>query len=283
VVTPVRRSPRDIPGRRGFSARVTRTDPLWRAARLVLVAVLAAPLALADAAGAERISGIDVSRFQGRIDWERVAETDIEFAFVQASRGSGLDCAVRPTRCGPDEFYDRNYAGARENGIRVGPYHRGFAGGEGRVQVKRDSRIEAKVFLAEVGELHPGDLLPALDVETPFNGLDPRELRIWVRSWLIRVERGLGAKPIIYTNNTSWAATGNTTSFARRGHRLWVANFDVETPQVPALNWNGLGWSIWQYSNSGSVQGIAGDVDQDVARVPLDSISVGGARARPGG
>jgi lysozyme len=258
---------------------VTPTDPLRRAAALILVALLLAPPALAGAAGAERKRGIDVSRFQGRIDWERVGETEIEFAFVQASRGSGLDCSVQPTRCGPDEFYDRNYVRAREIGIRVGPYHRAFPGGEGRLQIKRDSRLEAKVFLAEVGALSADDLLPALDVETPFNDLDPRELRIWVRNWLTRVEKELDVKPIIYTNYSSWAATGNTTSFARRGHFLWIANFDVSTPRVPALNWNGLGWSIWQYTNSGRVQGIAGNVDQDVARVPLEAISVGGAGA----
>jgi GH25 family lysozyme M1 (1,4-beta-N-acetylmuramidase) len=255
---------------------VVRPDLTRRAALVLLATACAATLALADPARSERKPGIDVSRFQSRIDWQRVGETELEFAFVQASRGSGLDCAVEPTRCGPDEFYDRNYARARENGIRVGPYHRAFAGGEGRLGVKRDSRREAKVFLAEVGELRPEDLLPVLDVETPFGGLDPRELRIWIRNWLTKVEKELDAKPIIYTNYSSWQATGDTTSFARQGHPLWVANFDVASPKVPALNWSGLGWSIWQYTNSGSVPGIAGDVDRDVARVSLDSISVRG-------
>jgi len=244
----------------------------------LLAAVSIAELAVPGIADAERRPGIDVSRFQGRIDWQRVGETEVEFAFAQASRGSGSDCTVEPARCGPDEYYDRNYARAREQGIRVGPYHRAFTGGESRLGIKRDSRREAKVFLAEVGELRNEDLLPVLDVETPFNDLDPRELRIWVRNWLTKVEKELDATPIIYTNHSSWGATGDTTSFARQGHPLWVANFDVETPKVPALNWDGLGWSIWQHTSTGRVNGIAGNVDENVARVALDSISVGGAR-----
>lgn len=259
---------------------MTRSVVLVRAATAALATIALAALALPGGAAAERKRGIDVSRFQGRIDWERVGDTQVEFAFLQASRGSGADCAVEPTRCGPDEFYDRNYERARANGIRVGPYHRAFTGGEGRLGIKRDSRREAKVFLAEVGDLEGRDLRPVLDVETPFDDLASEELRMWVRNWLTKVEKELGSKPIIYTNFSSWAATGDTTAFARRGHPLWVANFDVEKPKVPALDWNGLGWSVWQFTNSGHVQGISGNVDENLARVSLNSLSVRGGPGR---
>ena len=251
-----------------------------RAVTAALAALALAALALPGGAAAERKRGIDVSRFQGRIDWERVGDTHVKFAFVQASRGSGADCAVVPAQCGPDEFFDRNYARAKENGIRVGPYHRAFAGGEGQLGIRRDSRREARVFLAGVGDLEGRDLRPVLDVETPFDGLTPKELRTWVRNWLTKVEKELGAKPIIYTNFSSWGATGDTTAFARRGHPLWVANFDVEKPKVPALNWNGLGWSVWQFTSTGHVQGISGNVDENVARVSLNSLSVRGGPGR---
>lgn len=240
-----------------------------------MIAAAAAPsLAPASAVG-ERIHGIDVSRFQGLIDWERVGETKNEFAFVQASRGSGDDCTVAPERCGPDEFYDRNYYLARQEGIRVGPYHRTFTGGEGHRGVRRDARREATVFLTEMGSLRDHDLLPVLDVETPFNGLTPGELRVWIRTWLDRVTRQLGVRPIIYTNNSSWQATGDTTEFAYAGHPLWVANWKVDEPLVPAANWAGLGWTVWQYRSDGRVPGIDGDVDRNRLRVPLRSISVG--------
>jgi len=247
-----------------------------RPAALALVAL--ACLLLPATALAERLPGIDVSRFQGRINWEQVGATgEVDYAFVQASRGSGSDCLVAPDRCGPDEFYDRNYARARKEGIRVGPYHRTFTGGSGVKGVRADARKEAKVFLTEVGEdLRPGDLRPVLDVESPFGDLGETNVRRWVRTWLAKVEKKTGAMPIIYTNVSSWNATGNTTRFAQRGYPLWVANFDVQRPLVPAENWGGFGWSIWQYTSSGSVDGIAGNVDRNWLRVPLDSISVGG-------
>ena len=118
-------------------------------------------------------------------------------------------------------------------GIRVGAYHRAFTNGTGRRQVRRDAEAEARVFLDSVGELQAGDLPPALDVESPFDGLKPRGLRRWIRVWLKRVERRLGRKPIVYTNATSWAQTGDTLSFARRGHPLWVANWDVPSAPRP--------------------------------------------------
>jgi GH25 family lysozyme M1 (1,4-beta-N-acetylmuramidase) len=229
------------------------------------------------AASAERIPGIDVSRFQGRINWEQVAGDEIEFAFVQASRGSGNDCTVASDRCGPDEFYDRNYKRAREAGIRVGPYHRTFTGGRGPKSVRADAREEANVFLAEVGQDYgPNDLPPVLDVESPFNDLSGALLRRWIRNWLVKVEKELGVRPLIYTNVSSWSATGNTTRFAQQGYRLWVANFDVDRPLVPAENWGGFGWSIWQYTSTGRVSGVSGDVDRNHARVPLDDLDVAG-------
>ena len=228
-----------------------------------------------SAVAAERVPGIDVSRFNEEIAWEQVATAPIEFAFVQASRGSGDDCTVKPRRCGGDGFYDANYLGATAAGIRVGAYHRAFTNGDGRRQVKADAKAEARLFVGEVGGLAEADLLPALDVEAPFDGLNRRELRLWVRTWLKRVEDGLGVKAIIYTNATSWAETGDTIRFARRGHPLWVANWGVTAPLVPAANWAGEGWSIWQYTSSGSVPGIEGRVDRNWLRGGFEALSAG--------
>jgi lysozyme len=258
--------------------------PIQASKAIALCAVAVAVGAiLPGPALAERTPGIDVSRFQAWINWEQVAGEGIEFAFVQASRGSGNDCTVAPDRCGPDEFYDRNYIRARKAGIRVGPYHRTFTGGRGPTSVRADAREEANVFLEEVGELRPNDLPPALDVETPFNDLGPAQLRRWIRTWLAKVEKELGVRPIIYTNHSSWQATGDTTRFAEQGYRLWVANFDVDQPLVPAANWAGFGWSVWQYTSRGRVAGVAGNVDRNHARVPLDELDAApAAEPQPG-
>ena len=56
--------------------------------------------------------GIDVSRFQGAIDWPSVAGAGVRFAFVQASRGSGVDCTVKPAQCGADPYFATNRVAA---------------------------------------------------------------------------------------------------------------------------------------------------------------------------
>lgn len=240
----------------------------------VAIVLLAPAAALAQ----ERM-GIDVSRFQGTIKWKQVGKTGVSFAFVQASRGRGNDCAVVATRCGPDEYYRRNYTRARANGIRVGPYHRAFTNGATIEEARRDARREAAVFTRRVGKLRARDLRPVLDFESPFDGMSPHLLRVWARVWLRRTENALGARPIIYTNHSSWQATGDVRGFARRGHPLWVAHWVSRRNQilVPAGNWDGNGWSVWQYTSQGRVRGIQGNVDLNRMRVPFRELMVGGS------
>lgn len=249
--------------------------------RIVLAA--AAIVALGSAAPSPAPAapaGIDVSRFEGPIGWARTAAAGVDFAFVQASRGSGADCSVKPNRCGADPRYAYNRLRAREEGIRVGPYHRAFVNGASLYAAKRDARREAALFAAQVGSLQRGDLLPVLDFEAPFGGLDPRRLRGWVRTWLAQAELRLGVKPMIYTNLSSWRATGDTAAFALAGHRLWVANWGVDLPLVPADDWAGQGWSVWQYTNRGRVDGVRGRVSLDRLGVPLRRLAAGGGGAR---
>lgn len=227
------------------------------------------------ASAARNIRGIDVSRFQETIDWGRVGKTDLRFAFVAAGRGSGGDCLVVPERCGADEFYDANYRGAKGVGLRVGAYHRGFASGSTPGAAKEDARAEADVFIESVGKVRRRDLRPALDVETPFADMTPVSLRAWISAWLARVERKLNVSPIIYTNDSSWQATGDTTSFALGGHPLWVANFDVPSPLVPAEDWAGKSWTVWQYTSSARVRGIEGAVDKNRLRKGFRKLEAG--------
>ena len=57
---------------------------------------------------------------------------------------------------------------------------------------------------------------------------------------------------------------GRTAWFANNGYRLWVAHWTTaDSPRMPAANWGGHGWTIWQYSSRGSVDGINGFVDLD--------------------
>ena len=126
----------------------------------VLVALCAAALvAVPQAQAGPGQLGVDVSRFNGDIDWTEVRGAGVRFAFVAASRGSGDDCVV-PDSCGTDPNYDANYAGARAAGVRVGPYHRAFIDEGSYGELIADARAEADVFIASVGDLGRKDLAP---------------------------------------------------------------------------------------------------------------------------
>lgn len=244
----------------------------------LLAAVAAGTLALtavpAQAEAGTRAIGIDVSRFQRTIDWASVAAAGVRFAYVQASRGSGADCLTRPQQCGPDPYFATNRIAAKSVGIRIGAYHRAFASGGTPATARADALAEADLFLAAVGTLQAGELIPVIDVETPFSGMTASTLRTWVRVWVKRVNRRLGRKPMIYTNATSWSATGNTTEFAKAKYPLWVAHWGVSRPSVPARNWAGRSYWVWQYTSSGSVPGISGRVDMNRLGKGLAKITV---------
>jgi lysozyme len=258
---------------RGVGFEVIRRRTSLAAAATLVCATLAAQAPTPASAGTRAI-GIDVSRFQKTIDWPSVAAAGVRFAFVQASRGSGADCTTKPEQCGADPYFAANRPAAEATGIRVGAYHRAFASGGTVADARADAVAESDVFLAAVGTLQAGELLPVLDVETPFTGMTAATLRTWIRVFVKRVNKRLGHKPMIYTNATSWAATGNTTEFARAKYPLWIAEYGVSRPGVPAGNWAGHGYSVWQYTSSGSVAGISGHVDMDRLGTGLAKITV---------
>jgi GH25 family lysozyme M1 (1,4-beta-N-acetylmuramidase) len=195
----------------------------------------------------EKVPGIDVSTYQGRIDWRAVASTRVRFAMMRSSLGNQY----------VDERYRQNLTGAHRNGIVVGAYH--FAKpGPG----PWDARREADHFL-QVARNAPGDLLPVLDIEDS-GGLTMGELRSWALTWLRHVNDRTGLKAMIYSGNTFWRTRmGNTPFFAKRGHPLWVAHWNVANPEVPGRLWGRRGWTLWQRSATGRVAGISGDVDRN--------------------
>jgi GH25 family lysozyme M1 (1,4-beta-N-acetylmuramidase) len=193
------------------------------------------------------VPGIDVSHWQGEIDWASVARDGKRFAFMKAT--DGVDY-VDPT-------FARNRAEARDNGLAVGAYH--FARPDPR---RGDARREARHFV-DVADPRPGDLLPVLDLETS-SGLDRRGVTRWARTWVHAVRRLTGVTPLVYTSPYGWATrTGDTRLLARDGAPLWVAHWGVSSPTLPADGWAGRGWVVWQHTATGHVPGIRGDVDLD--------------------
>jgi lysozyme len=198
-------------------------------------------------AGPQYLRGIDVSKWQGAINWTQVANDGISFAIARASYGS----------TGVDPWYAENHAGAEAAGIAFGAYH--YANPD---KTPADAVAEADHFV-DSAELQGSNLVPVLDLEST-GGLGPRKLRAWARAWLGRVEERLGVKASIYTSRYFWRdRMGNSQWFSNNGHRLWIAHWGVEQPKLPAQNWAGRGWTLWQHSSQGRVAGIDGPVDLD--------------------
>jgi GH25 family lysozyme M1 (1,4-beta-N-acetylmuramidase) len=191
--------------------------------------------------------GFDVSHWQGTIDWTKVGGTERRFVFLKATDDTDY---VDPT-------FATNRAGAHANGLAVGAYH--FARPD---PSSGDAVHEARHFAA-VADPRPGELLPVLDIETKHH-LDQDELTRWALRWTAEVRERTGVTPLVYTSPSGWMERfGDTKRLARAGSSLWVAHWGVSDPLVPADDWDGHGWVVWQHSSTGHVAGVKGDVDLD--------------------
>lgn len=192
--------------------------------------------------------GIDVSHWQGEIDWRKVARAGKRFVFLKATDGHDF---LDPT-------FFRNRTGARNNGLRVGAYH--FA----RPDPSKGDAVEEARWFVNRATPRPGNLLPVLDLETS-KGLDSKGVTLWARRWVDEVRRLTGVTPLVYTSPYGWLSrTGDSRALARDGAPLWIAHWGVSSPLLPAGGWDGNGWRVWQYTSHGHVAGISGRVDLDV-------------------
>jgi GH25 family lysozyme M1 (1,4-beta-N-acetylmuramidase) len=185
----------------------------------------------------DTVFGIDVSYYQGTIDWDAVAADGVEFAFIRVSDGLGY----------PDSQFANNWQGAQAAGLLRGVYQ--------FFREDEDPVDQAAYLLAQMGDLGDGDLPPVIDVEST-DGAGPGEIVANVQEWIDHVEAATGRTPIVYTGKYFWQDNVGSTAFA--GYPLWAAHYGVTCPDI-ADQWDD--WTFWQYSSSGAVDGIAGDVD----------------------
>ena len=197
------------------------------------------------------LEGIDVSKWQGAIDYNQVRNSGRSFVIARASYGGLVD-----------EWYTTNKANARAAGLAFGAYHFAYP----NLNPSYTATIEeADTFVAAMG-IQRGMLIPALDLETCNSGLGTAGMIQWVKNWLERVYSRTGARAMIYASPNFWATCmGDTRWFADNGYPiLWVAHWTSSSaPSVPAQNWGGRSWTFWQYTSQGSVPGVSGNVDLD--------------------
>jgi lysozyme len=187
------------------------------------------------------IAGIDISHYNGTVNYGQLSAAGVVFAYVKATEG----------RMTKDPLYATNYAGLSQNQILRGAYHFFYP--------QLDPAAQAANFLSVVAQLNPGDLPPVLDVEIS-GEQNYGAIVAAMQQWLDTVEQALGRTPAIYTAPGFWNTVLNGTA-AFSGYPLWVAEYTTSpAPQIP----NGFSsYVFWQYSQSGSVPGIIGSVDMD--------------------
>lgn len=188
------------------------------------------------------VHGIDAARFQTRIDWNTARANGANFAFIKATEGGDL----------LDPSFKDHWRGAGRSGMWRGAYHFYYFCTEPEVQ--------ARWFIRNVPR-RAGDLPPVLDME--WNPQSPTcatvrppaaEVQDQMRRWLAIVTAHYGTRPIIYTT-PGFYEDANLRSFT--GYDFWLRT----TAKTPAEAYPGQPWRFWQYSATGLIDGVAGEVD----------------------
>lgn len=192
-----------------------------------------------DPESSNTFRGIDVSEWQGDIDFREVADAGIEMVYIKSSEGTDyLD---------PD--FERNYEGAKEAGLRVGFYHYVTA------RTGSQAEAQARFFVSAIsGKEFEGKL--AMDFED-LTGLSNEEINDIALTFIRETVRLSGKEAVVYTDAFNAI---NTFDDSLTDYSLWIAEYGVSEP-TDDVRWSS--WAGWQYSDTGRVAGIDGDVDLD--------------------
>lgn len=190
------------------------------------------------------IRGVDISHHNGDVNWEQLKNEGVAFAYIKATEGVSHK----------DRSYKDNYPAAKLADIKVGAYHFYTFGLDGAEQANRFIR-DAKVA--------DDDLIPMIDVEhSPYNRHSwDDNYRKLVIDELKKMEQVLfdyyGVHPIIYTNRDCYKLyiKGHLTE-----NLIWMSDLHNE----PSIDDNE--WIIWQFSHTGRLNGVKGDVDLNYFR-----------------
>jgi lysozyme len=184
------------------------------------------------------VKGLDVSYYQGTVDWQAVASTGVGFAIARVGHGNTLDTQ-----------FETNWPAISQAGLVRGAYL--------YFQPATDANAQADMVVNAIGTLGPGDLPVVIDVEETGN-LSSSSIVAELTTVVAKVTVGTGRSPIIYTGPSFWNTSVASAAFSTLP--LWVANWGATCPTLPSA-WSS--WKLWQYSDTGSVNGIVGDVDLD--------------------
>ncbi len=214
--------------------------------------LLAAFLLSTSLSYGQYVHGIDVSHWQGTIDWNGVYADGQVYAWAKATEGMTYE----------DPKFSYNMTNGLNAGVVMGAYH--FARPDNNLASE-----DATNFLNVAGDyIGTGFLPPVLDLENPYSGgqavvlLDlftSEELTNWALEWMSIVESTTGVSPIIYVNGNY----ANYLNSSINNYGLWIANpNELTSPPSNIGVWSD--WKFKQYSWWGDVSGINGDVDLNI-------------------
>lgn len=183
--------------------------------------------------------GIDVSGWQGNINYAEVKQSGIEIVYMKASEGKSFI----------DPYFNQNYENAKANGLKVGFYHYLIA------RSNEEAIEEARFFVSVISGKEP-DCRLAMDFES-FGNLSVEEINQIGITFMREVQNLSGKEVIIYSNTND---ARNIFSGELTNYPLWVAQYEVREP-TPNGKWST--WAGWQYTSTGEVAGISGHVDRN--------------------
>ena len=187
------------------------------------------------------IHGIDVSYYQGKIDWKKVKamkedEVNISFAFIKATEG-----LLRV-----DPYFQRNWREAPKAGLKVGAYH--------FFRPQKSGLWQANFFLQTVN-FESGDLPPVVDIEA-LDGVSPEKMRTELNAFVIQVEKKTKVRPIIYSGLKFYR---DYLEGYYKDYPFWVAHY-----HQPQLKLARNSYKFWQHSDKAKVNGVNHVVDFNV-------------------
>ena len=197
---------------------------------------------MTDQATQERTLGIDVNHYNGDVDWDAVARSNVRFAYCKATEAV---TAVDPS-------FEGHWAALEATPLLRGAYHFSRPGGRAL-----GAQMQAEHFASIVGDLTgPRVLPPALDIEVD-GGQTPGAVVEWVREFVSRAEALLKRELVIYTGRLWRETLGNPVVPELGTRMLWTARYGDQEPVVPRT-WSR--WDFWQFTDGvhGEVQAIPG-------------------------
>jgi GH25 family lysozyme M1 (1,4-beta-N-acetylmuramidase) len=183
--------------------------------------------------------GIDVSSYQGSNNWTSIKNAGISFALIKASEGLTIK----------DPTFGANWAGAKAADIVRGAYH--FARPT-TTPTATQSGIDQANYFVNIVQPQKGDLQLVCDFEVT-GSLSATNLAAWLTGFCGQIQSLTHTPAIVYTYPSFWS--NMPSSWTNPNCGLWIANYGVTSPTIPAP-WARSGYAFWQYSDSGTVNGI---------------------------